>query len=78
MLGFGDFGGILYDDFHIHKFSCFYIKDEIRADSRSIWVLESVGCQMEVEPAEGSRPGCRTLVSSKQSTVNMLTGQVAC
>ena len=78
VLGTGDFRGILYDDFHIHKFSCFCIKNEIRADSRNIWVLDSVGHQMEVASAEGSPPGCRTLVSSKQFIVNMLTGQVAC
>ena len=78
MLGLGDFRGILYDDFHIYEFSCFCIKNEIKANSRNMWVLDSLGHQREVASAEGSPPGCRTLVSSKQFIVNMLTGQVAC
>lgn len=78
VLGLGDFRGILCEDFHIYELSCFCIKNEIKADSRNMWVLDSLGHQMEVASAEGSPPGCRTLVSSKQFIVNMLTGQVAC
>lgn len=62
----------------IRLFICFYIKYEIRTDSRYIWVLDFVGCQMEMAPAEGGSPGCRTLVTCKQYIADILTGQVVC
>lgn len=60
------FEGILYDDFQIHKFSCFCIKSEARRGSRSMWVLDFVGHQTDMAPVEESYPGHRTPVSSKQ------------